>query len=227
MERDKVVVNDLHAGQVVVGLASYGQAIYESAYNSGIGSNGLTSARHDVLSRYYAENFPDSFDANTPSDVVFTGSKRLTDKVETSAGVFTVGQLLLSPTRTYLPFIKPLVNRFGKDIKGIIHCSGGGQTKVQKFLQPHTCVVKDNFFETPPVFQLIQQESNTNWKEMYQVFNMGCRLEVYLPNAETAQQVIELANSFGIEAQVIGQTIAQDQAEPSVQMVTTYGTFKY
>jgi phosphoribosylformylglycinamidine cyclo-ligase len=227
MERDKVVVNDLHAGQVVVGLASYGQAIYESAYNSGIGSNGLTSARHDVLSRYYAENFPDSFDANTPSDVVFTGSKRLTDKVETSAGVFTVGQLLLSPTRTYLPFIKPLVNRFGKDIKGIIHCSGGGQTKVQKFLQPHTCVVKDNFFETPPVFQLIQQESNTNWKEMYQVFNMGCRLEVYLPNAETAQQVIELANSFGIEAQVIGKTIAQDQAEPSVQMVTTYGTFKY
>lgn len=209
LPRQSLVVNDIKPGMVVVGLASFGQASYETAYNSGIGSNGLTSARHDALSKYHAGRYPDSFDSNTPSEVVYTGSKKLTDQYQG----YTVGQLLLSPTRTYLPYLKALLQEMMP--AGIIHNSGGGQTKVQKFIQ-NCRVVKDNLFAPPPVFNLLQEESATTWKEMYQVFNMGCRLELYL-QPEQAERAIAIATSLGIEAQIIGRVEASDKAEVIVE----------
>lgn len=211
MRRDQLIVNDIQAGDAIVGLASFGQATYEEAYNSGIGSNGLTSARHDVLHHDYAERYPESFDPATPRDVVYIGSRHLTDLVDADGIELPVGKLLLSPTRTYLPVLKKLFETHRKHIHGLIHCTGGGQTKVIKFIEGKR-VVKDNLFPTPPVFRLIQQESGADWREMYQVFNMGHRMEVYLPASE-AEAVIEAAAAFGIEARIVGRVEAADHNE--------------
>ncbi|RME12020.1 MAG: phosphoribosylformylglycinamidine cyclo-ligase, partial [Bacteroidetes bacterium] len=189
MARKDVVVNDIQAGDVIVGLASFGQSIYEDEYNGGMGSNGLTSARHDVFSKTYAEKYPESFDPNTPLEVVYTGSKLLTDPIEIDGMQTTVGKLVLSPTRTYMPVLKAIFDRLPKEqLHGIIHCTGGGQTKVIKFIE-NKRVVKNSLFDLPPLFELIRNESGTGWKEMYQVFNMGHRMEFYLPEA-AAQSII-------------------------------------
>jgi phosphoribosylformylglycinamidine cyclo-ligase len=224
MRRSEVIENQIQAGDVIVGLASFGQASYETAYNSGIGSNGLTSARHDVLSKIYAAQYPDTYDPNTPESVIYTGSKKLQDTVEVNHEFVKIGKLLLSPTRTYLPILKKILQNLDKkEIHGIIHCSGGGQTKVQKFIE-NVRVVKNKLFPTPPLFELIQQESRTDWKEMYQVFNMGHRLEIYVPEA-AAQTVIDVANSFHIDAQIVGQVEKAESA--SVQIESPYGMFEY
>ncbi len=215
MRRDQLIVNDIQAGDAIVGLASFGQATYEEAYNSGIGSNGLTSARHDVLHHDYAERYPESFDPATPRDVVYIGSRHLTDLVDADGIELPVGKLLLSPTRTYLPVLKKLFDTHRKHIHGLIHCTGGGQTKVIKFIEGKR-VVKDNLFPTPPVFRLIQQESGADWREMYQVFNMGHRMEVYLPASE-AEAVIEAAAAFGIEARIVGRVEAADHNEVVIE----------
>lgn len=223
MKRSEVLVNDIQSGDVIVGLASFGQAKYEDRYNGGMGSNGLTSARHDVLAHEYAERYPDSFDPNTPEEVIYVGSKKLTDTIDINGESINVGQLILSPTRTYLPFIKELLDARRGQVHGMIHNTGGGQTKVLKFAEAKR-IIKDNLFELPPLFRLIQQESGTSWKEMYQVFNMGHRLEVYLPEGE-AQKVIDLAASFGIDAKVIGRV--EEAAATSVRIESPYGEFEY
>ncbi|WP_420155876.1 AIR synthase related protein [Siphonobacter sp.] len=220
MKRSDVISNDtIQAGDVVVGLASFGQATYEKQYNGGMGSNGLTSARHDVLSNYLASLYPESFDPEVPSDLVYSGSKKLTEPVEGTP--LNVGQLVLSPTRTYAPFVKALLSEIRPN--GMVHCSGGAQTKVLHFID-NLHVIKDNLFPIPPLFKLIQQESGTAWSEMYKVFNMGHRLEVYLPEGQ-AQRVIEIANSFGIEAQVIGRVEAFEGKRVTVR--SEFGEFVY
>ena len=201
MKRSEVIENNIQPGDVVLGFASFGQATYEDEYNSGIGSNGLTSARHDVLSNYYKVHFPESFDPSIDQSVVYSGAKRLTDFVEIDGQTYNVGKLLLAPTRTYLPLLAKIVPTYRKQIHGIIHCSGGAQTKVGKFIDK-VRVIKDQLFPTPPVFQLIQNESGTDWKEMYQVFNMGHRLEMYVP-ASVASELIEAAKVFNIEAKLL------------------------
>ena len=204
--RNKIISNDkIKPGDVIVGLASYGQATYETAYNSGIGSNGLTSARHDALSKFYAEHFKESYDNNLPPDVVYIGKSKLSDKAFANGKQeTTIGQLLLSPTRTYAPVLKQLLENHFDKIHGLIHCSGGGQTKCMKYLPGDFSIVKDNLFAVPPVFQIIKDNSGSSWKEMYEVFNMGCRLEIYC-NAANAALMIDTATSFGIAAQVIGR----------------------
>ncbi len=220
MKRSDVISNDtIQAGDVVVGLASFGQANYEDQYNGGMGSNGLTSARHDVLGNYLAALYPESFDPEVPSDLIYSGSKKLTEPVEGTP--LNVGQLILSPTRTYAPFVKALLAEIRPN--GMVHCSGGAQTKVLHFVD-NVHIIKDNLFPIPPLFKLIQQESGTAWSEMYKVFNMGHRLEVYLPKAQ-AQRVIEIANSFGIEAQVIGRVEAFEGKRVTVK--SEFGEFVY
>ena len=201
MKRADVVSNEhIQAGDVIVGLASDGQATYEKMYNGGMGSNGLTSARHDVLGHYLAAKYPESFDPSVPADLVYSGSKKLTDPV---AGTpLNVGQLVLSPTRTYAPVIKAILNALRGQIHGMVHCSGGAQTKVMHFVKD-VHVIKDNLFPIPPLFDMIQKESGTSFKEMYQVFNMGHRMEIYL-NPNHAEDVIQIAQSFGIPAQIVG-----------------------
>lgn len=201
MKRADVVSNEhIQAGDVIVGLASDGQATYEKTYNGGMGSNGLTSARHDVLGHYLAAKYPESFDPSVPTDLVYSGSKKLTDPV---AGTpLNVGQLVLSPTRTYAPVIKAILNALRGQIHGMVHCSGGAQTKVMHFVKD-VHVIKDNLFPIPPLFDMIQKESGTSFKEMYQVFNMGHRMEIYL-NPKHAEEVIQIAQSFGIPAQIVG-----------------------
>jgi phosphoribosylformylglycinamidine cyclo-ligase len=201
MKRADVVSNEhIQAGDVIVGLASDGQATYEKTYNGGMGSNGLTSARHDVLGHYLAAKYPESFDPSVPKDLVYSGSKKLTDPV---AGTpLNVGQLVLSPTRTYAPVIKAILNALRRQIHGMVHCSGGAQTKVMHFVKD-VHVIKDNLFPIPPLFDMIQKESGTSFKEMYQVFNMGHRMEIYL-NPKHAGEVIQIAQSFGIPAQIVG-----------------------
>ena len=201
MKRSDVVSNEhIQAGDVIVGLASDGQATYEKTYNGGMGSNGLTSARHDVLGHYLAAKYPESFDPSVPSELVYSGSKNLTDPV---AGTpLNVGQLVLSPTRTYAPVIKSILNALRGQIHGMVHCSGGAQTKVMHFVKD-VHVIKDNLFPIPPLFDMIQKESGTSFKEMYQVFNMGHRMEIYL-NPNHADEVIQIAQSFGIPAQIVG-----------------------
>ncbi|PHN03734.1 AIR synthase related protein [Flavilitoribacter nigricans] len=224
MRRDQTIVNDIKAGDVIVGMASYGKASYEDTYNGGMGSNGLTSARHDVLAKEYAGKYPDSFDPNTPEEVIFTGSKKLTDTIDIPGhGSIPVGKLILSPTRTFLPVLRPLIENHRDKIHGMIHCTGGGQTKVQKFIGP-VRVIKDNLFDLPPLFKLIQEESGTGWKEMYQVFNMGNRMEVYLA-PEHAEIVIEQARSFGIDAQIVGRVEAAER--PEVRIESPFGVFEY
>lgn len=217
--RDRLILNEIQPGDVIVGLASYGQAIYEDTYNGGMGSNGLTSAKHDVFHHRYATKYPESFDPALPPSVVYTGSRSLTDTITIDGQEITIGKLVLSPTRTYLPILKGLLEELAGQIHGIIHCSGGGQTKVVKFIEG-VKVIKDNLFQTPPLFELIQTESSTPWKEMYQVFNMGHRLELYLP-APQATKVIEIAQNFGVAAQVVGRVLSADK--PSVEIHTPNG----
>jgi len=225
MRRSDVIDNgNIGAGQVIVGLASYGQADYEEAYNGGMGSNGLTSARHDVFARYLAEKYPESFDAATPAGLVYSGSMRLTDPTEVE-GV-DAGKLVLSPTRTYAPVVKAILDAMRPRIKGMIHCSGGAQTKILHFLAPGLHVVKDNLLPVPPLFNLIQRESSTGWDEMYKVFNMGTRLEIYVDPADAAE-IISLAGSFGIPAQIIGRVEAAGPGDPALTITGPHGTFTY
>ncbi|WP_445381595.1 AIR synthase related protein [Robiginitalea sp. IMCC43444] len=223
IRRDKVIDNSrIQAGDVIVGLASFGQATYEDSYNGGMGSNGLTSARHDVFSSYLAEKYPESYDPDIPSDLVYSGSTSLLDSVPDTP--LDAGKLVLSPTRTYAPVVRKLLEMYSPEqIHGMIHCSGGAQTKILHFIEG-LHVIKDNLFAMPPLFKLIQQQSGTSWREMYQVFNCGHRLEVYLPQ-ELAQSVIELAASFNIEAQIVGRV----EAAPSKKLTISgpYGDFNY
>ncbi|SOD88368.1 phosphoribosylformylglycinamidine cyclo-ligase [Spirosoma fluviale] len=224
MRRDQVISNDrIQAGDVIVGLASFGQATYETIYNGGMGSNGLTSARHDVLAHYLAGQYPESFDPSIDKSLIYSGSKRLTDVVSTGDTDTTVGQLILSPTRTYAPVAKKLLDELRPQIHGMVHCSGGAQTKVLHFID-NLHIIKDNLFPIPPLFRLIQSESGTSWQEMYKVFNMGHRLEIYLPEAH-AQQVIEISQSFGIDAQVIGRVEAFAGKQVTIQ--SEVGEFVY
>ena len=223
LKKEDLIINDIKEGNVIVGISSSGQATYENKYNSGIGSNGLTSARHDTLSKYYADTFPEAYDPNTPAEVIFTGSKRLTDTVEFDGKEYIVGDLLLSPTRTFLPVLAKIFKTFKNQIDGLIHCTGGAQTKVLKFIEGKK-IIKNNLFSTPPVFQMIQQESNTDWKEMYQVFNMGHRLEIYT-DKDTAQEIIEIVKSFNIDAQIIGHV--ENSTENMVDLHSPYGNFIY
>lgn len=223
IKRSDLIINNLQTGDVIVGWSSSGQASYESEYNSGIGSNGLTSARHDLLSAYHAAAYPDSFDPNTPREVVYTGSKKLTDTLEIDGIAHPIGKLVLSPTRTYVPPLSRLLATHRGSIHGLIHCTGGGQTKVVKFAGGKR-VIKDNLFPVPPFFRLIQSESGTPWREMYQVFNMGHRMEIYLPEKE-APAALQAARDFGIEARVIGRV--EESSTASVRLETPYGIFEY
>ena len=211
--KNKLITNDkIQAGDVIVGFASYGQATYETEYNSGLGSNGLTSARHDVLNKFYAENFKESFDNNLEDAVVYIGKHRLTDVVTVGSEQLAVGKLLLSPTRTYAPVLMQLLqNNFDK-IHGLIHCSGGGQTKCMRYLPANFKIIKDNLFSPPPIFNIIQQNSGSTNKEMYEVFNMGCRLEIYC-KPQDAQTMIDAAKSFNIDVQIIGRVEESDKKE--------------
>ncbi len=222
MRRSDVIDNgNIRGGDVIVGLASYGQATYESGYNGGMGSNGLTSARHDVFAKYIAEKYPESYDAAVPADLAYCGSVKLTDDVEGSP--IDAGKLVLSPTRTYAPVIKAILDVMRKDIHGMVHCSGGAQTKVMHFVE-NKHVIKDNLFPIPPLFRLIARESGTDWKEMYKVFNMGHRMEIYL-SPEHAAKVIEIAESFGIEARIVGRV--EDAPANRLTIISEEGTFEY
>lgn len=202
MKRADVIDNaHIAAGDVIVGLSSCGQARYEKAYNGGMGSNGLTSARHDVFAHYLAKKYPESYDASLPEELIYSGGKKLTDMIA-ELGV-DAGKLVLSPTRTYAPVISLILNELRENIHGMVHCSGGAQTKIMRFLGENLRVVKNNLFPVPPLFRMIREESGTDWKEMYQVFNMGHRMEIYLPEAY-AQQVIDISRSFGVDAQRVG-----------------------
>jgi phosphoribosylformylglycinamidine cyclo-ligase len=227
MERDKIISNDkIQAGDVIVGLSSSGQATYETEYNGGMGSNGLTSARHDVFDKSVANAFPESFDPAVPYDLVFSGGKKLTDPVviDSEGTTVTAGKLVLSPTRTYAPVIKKVLEGFRSQINGIVHCSGGAQTKVLHFVNDNVHIIKDNLFPIPPLFKLIQEQSGTDWKEMYKVFNMGHRMELYVP-AEIADAIIEISKSFNIDAQIIGKVEASDMKQ--VTIVSENGEFVY
>lgn len=222
MKREDVISNDrILPGDVIVGLASYGQAKYEAEYNGGMGSNGLTSARHDVFDKSYAEKYPESFDPDVPGDLVFSGSYKLTDTVPDAP--VNVGKLVLSPTRTYAPIMAEVFKGHRKNIHGMVHCSGGAQTKVLHFIKD-LHVIKDNLFDIPPLFRVIQEESGTDWKEMYKVFNMGHRLEIYLKE-EHAQEIIDISRSLGVDAKVIGRVEAAKQKQVSLR--STKGEFTY
>lgn len=222
MKRSDVIDNaNIQGGDVIVGLSSSGQATYEKEYNGGMGSNGLTSARHDVFAKYLAEKYPESYDKNVPNELIYSGNTHLTDKVD---GVeIDAGKLVLSPTRTYAPVIKKLLDVMRDKIHGMVHCSGGAQTKILHFVE-NKHIIKDNLFPTPPLFKLIQDQSGTDWKEMYKVFNMGHRMEIYLA-PEDAEKVIEIAQSFGIEAQIIGRV--EDAENKKLTIISEYGTFEY
>ena len=208
-------------GDVIVGLASFGQAIYENGYNGGMGSNGLTSARHDVFAKDLAKKYPESFDPDVPEELVYTGSKALTEATDSP---LDAGKLVLSPTRTYAPIVKKILSEYTpQDIHGMVHCSGGAQTKILHFIDD-LHVIKDNLFDVPPLFELIQQESGTDWKEMYQVFNMGHRLELYVPEA-IAAELIAISESFGVPAQIVGRIEASDTK--ALTIISDKGTFQY
>jgi phosphoribosylformylglycinamidine cyclo-ligase len=222
MARKDVVTTDrIEAGDVIVGFASFGQATYENVYNGGTGSNGLTSARHDMFAHSLAAQFPETFDAGVPDELVYTGKYGLTDMVEGSP--VDMGKLVLSPTRTYLPVVRDILKEYRGDIHGMIHCSGGGQTKIMHFIDQFK-VVKDNLFETPILFRLIQEQSGTPWSEMYRVFNMGHRLEVYCP-ARIANDLIAIGRSYGIDAQIIGRV--EPSEKPQVEITANGGTYTY
>ena len=222
MNRADVIDNArIQAGDVIVGLSSSGQATYESEYNGGMGSNGLTSARHDVFSKKLAQQYPESFDPSVPEELVYTGQKSLTDATDTP---LDAGKLVLSPTRTYAPIVKAILNQVDrKQIHGMVHCSGGAQTKILHFID-ELHVIKDNLFDTPPLFKLIQEQSGTDWKEMYQVFNMGHRIELYVPEA-IANTLISISQSFGVDAQVVGRVEASTKKQLTI--LSPYGEFGY
>ncbi|EAP87083.1 AIR synthase related protein [Croceibacter atlanticus] len=223
MKREDVIDNaNIKPGDVIVGLSSFGQATYEKEYNGGMGSNGLTSARHDVFGNYLAIKYPESYDEAVPNDLVYSGSKTLTDSISDSP--INAGKLVLSPTRTYAPIVKALLAKYSnKDIHGMVHCSGGAQTKILHFID-NLHIVKDNMFEIPPLFKTIQEESKTDWKEMYQVFNMGHRMEIYLPQ-EIAEDVIKISESFNVDAKIIGRVEASDSKKLTI--ISEKGTFDY
>ncbi|HSJ11425.1 MAG TPA: AIR synthase related protein [Gillisia sp.] len=223
MWRNDVINNaNIKPGNVIIGLASFGQASYEKEYNGGMGSNGLTSARHDVFSKILAEKYPESFDSSIPEELIYSGTKSLTDAIEHSP--LDAGKLVLSPTRTYAPVIKKILSQFSnKEIHGMVHCSGGAQTKVLHFID-HMHVIKDNMFTVPPLFKLIQEESKTEWKEMYQVFNMGHRMELYVDEA-IADQIIQISRSFNVEAKIIGRVEAADIKKLTIK--SEFGEFVY
>lgn len=234
MERNKIISNqNIKAGNVIVGLSSYGKASYETEYNSGMGSNGLTSARHDVFSKFVANKFPESYDTALPQSVVYTGGLNLTDKIDVSyidtnkktiSESIDVAKLVLSPTRTYAPIIKQIIYELGKNINGIVHCSGGAQTKILHFLNDDLQVIKNNLFDLPPLFNTIQQQSHTNYKEMYKVFNMGHRMELYV-DENFAQKIIEISNSFNVDAKIIGYVEKSKQKKVTIK--SEYGIFEY
>ena len=223
MKRSDVIDNaNIKPGDVIVGMASFGQANYENQYNGGMGSNGLTSARHDVFSKYLADKFPESYNSAVPSELVYSGNIKLTDAVENSP--IDAGKLVLSPTRTYAPIIKAILDKYTpKDIHGMVHCSGGAQTKVLHFVD-NVHVIKDNLFPIPPLFKLIQEQSKTDWKEMFQVFNCGHRMEVYVPQ-EIANDIIAISKSFGVDAQIVGRVEASDSKRLTID--SEFGTFEY
>ncbi|KAA6343212.1 Phosphoribosylformylglycinamidine cyclo-ligase [termite gut metagenome] len=221
MKRSDVIDNaNIRTGDVIVGLASYGQAIYEKEYNGGMGSNGLTSARHDVFAKYLAEKYPESYDASLPPGLVYAGSLKLTDKVKNSP--LNAGKLVLSPTRTYAPVIKKVLDTLRPHIHGMVHCSGGAQTKILNFVE-RMRIIKDNLFPVPPLFKIIQEQSGTDWAEMYKVFNMGYRMEIYLPE-EFAGKIIEISQDFGIDAKVVGHI---EEGEKELVIRSEFGEFRY
>jgi phosphoribosylformylglycinamidine cyclo-ligase len=222
MKRDEVIDNShIQVGDVIVGLSSSGQATYETEYNGGMGSNGLTSARHDVFDKYLKVKYPESFDPTVPDDLVYSGSYKLTDKVE--GAPLDAGKLVLSPTRTYAPIIKQILDKHRADVHGMVHCSGGAQTKVLHFVD-NVHVIKDNLFPIPPLFEAIQKESGTSWEEMYKVFNMGHRMELYVPQA-IAQDIIELSQSFNVDAQIVGRVEESETKKLTIR--SPYGEFIY
>ena len=223
MKRSDVIDNaNIQAGDVIVGLASFGQATYEKSYNGGMGSNGLTSARHDVFDHSLAAKYPESYDSSVPEELVYSGKVQLTDAVANAP--IDAGKLVLSPTRTYAPIIKAILDQYNAaDVHGMIHCSGGAQTKILHFVDA-LHIIKDNLFEVPPLFQLIQEQSKTDWKEMYQVFNCGHRMELYV-NPAIAEEIIAIAQSFNVPAQIVGRVEASPEKKLTIQ--STYGTFTY
>ena len=223
IKRNQVINNEnIKAGDVIVGLASFGKATYEKEYNGGMGSNGLTSARHDVFSNNIAKKYPETYDNHLPEEIIYSGTKNLTDNIENSP--LNAGKLVLSPTRTYAPVIKKILSEYSpKEIHGMVHCSGGAQTKILHFVE-NLHIIKDNMFEIPPLFKLIQQESKTDWKEMYQVFNCGHRMEIYIPE-DIAQNIINISKSFGIDAKIIGRVEASDRKRLTIK--SEYGVFEY
>jgi phosphoribosylformylglycinamidine cyclo-ligase len=222
MKRSEVISNHtIQPGDVIVGFSSYGQTTYETEYNGGMGSNGLTSARHDVFANYLAKNYPESFDPAVPSDLVYSGNCQLTDVNEETG--LTVGKLVLSPTRTYAPLVQAILKDYRSQLHGMVHCSGGAQTKVLHFTQ-NVHIIKDNLLPVPPLFKLIQEQSNTSWQEMYKVFNMGHRLELYVPEA-IAQDLISISKSFNLDAQIIGRVEASQKNELTIQ--SPYGQYHY
>ena len=222
MKRADVIDNsNIQAGDVIVGLSSSGQASYETEYNGGMGSNGLTSARHDVFSNVLASKYPESYDSSVPSDLVYSGTKKLTDKIENSP--INAGKLVLSPTRTYAPIIKEILDNYRSEIHGMVHCSGGAQTKVLHFVE-NVHVIKDKLFDVPPLFKLIHEESGTDWKEMYKVFNMGHRMELYVPQ-ELAQKIIDISKKYNVEAQIIGRVESSDSKKLTIK--SEFGEFNY
>jgi phosphoribosylformylglycinamidine cyclo-ligase len=218
---DVISADHIRSGNVVIGLASFGQATYETAYNGGIGSNGLTSARHDVFSKYLATKYPESFDASVPEELLYSGGLRLTDMID-SIGM-DAGKMVLSPTRTYAPVVKKVLERYRENICGMVHCSGGAQTKVLHFVED-VHIVKDTLFEIPILFRIIQEQSGTSWQEMYKVFNMGHRFEIYA-DPEVADDIIAISHSFGIEAQIVGHV--EPFSGKKVTIESPFGTFEY
>ncbi|MEX0312981.1 MAG: AIR synthase related protein [Allomuricauda sp.] len=223
IKRDKVIDNaNIKAGDVIVGLASFGQATYETEYNGGMGSNGLTSARHDVFAKYLSEKYPESFDASVPEELVYSGNTKLTDTVENSP--LDAGKLVLSPTRTYAPIIKRILEKYSSDqIHGMVHCSGGAQTKILHFVE-NLHIIKNNMFPIPPLFKLIQEQSGTDWKEMYQVFNCGHRMELYVDEA-VASDIISISESFDVSAQIIGRV--EESIDKKLTIQSEFGKFEY
>jgi phosphoribosylformylglycinamidine cyclo-ligase len=221
-KRDRVISNEnIQAGDVIIGLSSFGQASYEDTYNSGIGSNGLTSARHDLLNKVYSEKYPESHDPEIPHDLLYTGPYRVTDS--TYIPGMDIGKLTLSPTRTYAPIVHELMKMFREKIHGMVHCTGGGQTKVLNFVE-NLQILKDNLFPIPPLFQMIQKNSQTDWKEMYQVFNMGHRMEIYCQE-DLAEEIMALARDFKVEARIIGR--CQDAEKKALIIKNNHGEYKY
>lgn len=221
VKRSDIIENNIQVGDVIVGLSSFGQATYEDEYNSGMGSNGLTSARHDVFARYLTKKYPESFDPSIPSELVYSGSKKLTDTTEFNG--IDAGKMVLAPTRTYAPIIKEILKSHRNNIHGMIHCSGGAQTKVLHFID-ELHIIKDNLFPIPPLFKMIQEQSGTDWKEMYKVFNMGHRMELYVPE-NLAEDLISISQSFGVEAQIVGR--CEKSEEKNLTIKTPKGTFNY